>query len=264
MIEYIGAPLSVLLSRLGEIEQWLKPVKTGGMAGTGAEQVLGELLIQIEQECKKLEVPIELVQTIKDKLDFGSPPSAVAAFGQLSFLRETIEKSLQDRLFLFVPPQDAIHYKNPLARFPKTTHAFPSAQDDITAASRCYAVGLGTACVFHSMGVLQPGLYALANAVGANFDHYYASESWGKIIDLIEEAIGRLRKAKKSNEKDDQLNFYSQAATQFRYFKDAWRNYVSHLRKHYEPDEAFLVLSHVREFMEHLSSRVKEIDESEI
>ena len=96
MIEYIGAPLSVLLSRLGEVEQWLNPVKTGGMAGTGAKQVLGELLIQIEQECKKLEVPIELVQTIKDKLDFGSPPSAMAAFGQLSFLRETIEKSLQD------------------------------------------------------------------------------------------------------------------------------------------------------------------------
>ena len=114
------------------------------------------------------------------------------------------------------------------------------------------------------MGVLQPGLYALANVVGANFDHYYASASWGKIIDLIEEAIGRLRKAKKSDEKDDQLNFYSQAATQFRYFKDAWRNYVSHLRKHYEPDEAFLVLSHVREFMEHLASGVKEIDESEI
>lgn len=260
MIEYTGAPLSVLLSRLGEVEQRLKPAKASGMTGPGAEQVTRGLLVQIEQECQRLEIPLELVQTIRDKLDFGSPPAFLATLGQFSFLRETIEKSLQNRLFLFLPPQDAAQYKDPLALFAKTQNAFPTAQNDITAAVRCRALGLGTACVFHCMGVLQPGLYALADAVRAKFDHHFALESWGKIIDLIEDELSILRKAKKSNEKDEQLNFYSQAAAQFRYFKDAWRNHVCHLRKQYEADEATLVLSHVREFMEHLSSRLEEID----
>jgi len=140
MIEYTGAPLSVLLSRLGEIERWLKPVKVEGMAGPEAEQALRELLTQIEQECQKLQLPVELVRIIKDKLDFGSPPAALAAFGQFSLLRETIEKSLEDRLFLFLPPQNAARYKDPLTWFPKTKNRFPAAHSSVIAACRCYVL----------------------------------------------------------------------------------------------------------------------------
>jgi hypothetical protein len=224
------------------------------LGGPGAEQVTRELLTEIERECQKLQLPVELVQTIKDKLDFGSPPALLAFQGQFSLLRETIERSLQDRLFLYMPPLDASRYKEPLAWFVKTDAQFPSARDDIVGACRCYALEQPNACVFHCMGVLQYGLHSLAKQVGVRFDYEFALESWGPILSQIESKLVALRKEKKTEERDRQLNFYSEAFVQFRYFKDAWRNYVMHAREKYDATQAFTVLSHVRDFMEHLSS----------
>jgi hypothetical protein len=52
------------------------------------------------------------------------------------------------------------------------------------------------------------------------------------VIDRIEAKIREREKAlKRGQEKDATLKFYSQAAVQFRYFKDAWRNHVAHLRE---------------------------------
>jgi hypothetical protein len=54
------------------------------------------------------------------------------------------------------------------------------------------------------------------------------------------------------------MSFYSAAAKEFFYFKDGWRNYVSHGGDPYDEDEAFSVLEHVRAFMSHLGSRLGE------
>ena len=47
--------------------------------------------------------------------------------------------------------------------------------------------------------------------------------------------------------------FYSGAAKDFRYFKDAWRNHAMHFREHYEASEAKIILDHVKSFMIHLA-----------
>lgn len=36
---------------------------------------------------------------------------------------------------------------------------------------------------------------------------------------------------------------------QFRYFKDAWRNHVCHLREKYNHDQALTILMQVKDFM---------------
>jgi hypothetical protein len=45
-----------------------------------------------------------------------------------------------------------------------------------------------------------------------------------------------------------------QAAKDFFYFKDGWRNYVSHGGDPYDEHQARSVLDHVRSFMSHLAS----------
>jgi hypothetical protein len=52
------------------------------------------------------------------------------------------------------------------------------------------------------------------------------------------------------------MRFYAEAAKEFFYFKDGWRNYVSHRGQPYDEHQALIVLDHVRAFMNHLGARL--------
>jgi hypothetical protein len=180
-----------------------------------------------------------------------------------SLLHETIERDLEKSLSLLLSPNEAEQYREPAATFPKTMISFPKAASDITAARRCYLLGQDVACVFHCMGILQYGLYSLAANLAVVFPWSIELENWQNVIEGIEAAIKDKRKTlPRGDEKDEQLTFYSALATRFTYFKDAWRNHVCHLREQYDHDQALIVLTSVKDFMELLSSRLKEIPAS--
>ena len=52
--------------------------------------------------------------------------------------------------------------------------------------------------------------------------------------------------------------FYSEAAVQFTYFKDAWRNYVVHENRIFDEDKALQIFEHVRAFMQSLAMKLSE------
>ena len=121
-------------------------------------------------------------------------------------------------------------------RFPTLPKAaFPSAVSEMRAARNAYAVGLNTASVFHCMRALEHGLRAMASDVGKIFD----IQNWQNIIDEIEAEIkSEAKTLPRGAPKNDRLQFLSKAAAQFLYFKDGWRNYVSHGRVNYEEANA--------------------------
>lgn len=115
--------------------------------------------------------------------------------------------------------------------------------------------------IFHAMRVVEHGLRALARRlkVALPKKRHIDLEEWGKLISHIEgkiENIDNTRKRTPQREKD--LEFYHGAASQFRHFKNAWRNHVMHGRASYDHEEAEKVLRHVHEFMDHIAARVKE------
>jgi len=133
---------------------------------------------------------------------------------------------------------------------------FGNANRDVEAAARCLALSENTACVFHLMRVLQYGLVALGGSVGLDPDAL-KRENWKNIIDQIEKRIREIEaKPKSSPIKADTLRAYSAAATQFRYFKDAWRNHVAHGEDTYDERTADAVFNHTREFMQDLAGVV--------
>jgi hypothetical protein len=133
---------------------------------------------------------------------------------------------------------------------------FPSAEGDIISAIQCYMFDENTASVFHSMRIVEAGLAALSEALGLSFD----TEVWHVIIDKIESEIRELERTwPKGVSKNEFLKFYSMSAKEFRYFKDGWRNYVSHRREIYDAPQALSTLNHVRDFMLHLSTRLSEV-----
>ncbi len=259
MLEYYGFPLVPLLLQISEMEQSLKPIRAAGLPGPGGADALRATLGGLAYECQRLGLKTGqiIAGELLGQLAAGSFPAAVGS--HLGLLLQSIKKELSDNFFLHLPGPDAALYRTPFGQMLKTFTAFPSARVDITDASRCYALGLSNACVFHCMAVLQYGLHALANKLGVAFPWSIQLENWQNIIEKIEGEIREIQKTKKSDTKDEDLKFYSESAVQFRYFKDAWRNHVMHGRERYDPHQAQSILTHVGDFMELLSSRLKEI-----
>ena len=169
-----------------------------------------------------------------------------------------IQDELAKILVMRIPRDRAAHFEKIEAFGPEVSTKFPSANFDIEEAGNCYATDRNTACVFHAMRVLEIGLRVLANDLGVTFPTAIELENWNTIIEKIEAEIRDINKQPKGLKKSEDLQFYSEAAKEFRYFKDAWRNHVSHSREKYGDAEAYRVLCHVRDFMQHLATRVKE------
>lgn len=132
---------------------------------------------------------------------------------------------------------------------------FPSVIQDVLACIDCYALGYGTAAVFHAMRILEYGLAALAKDLGIE----PGIDNWQVIINKIESEIeSQCKKLPRGTQKTERLLFLSQAAKEFIYFKDGWRNHVSHNRATYYENQALLVIEHVHSFMKVISSHLSE------
>lgn len=168
-------------------------------------------------------------------------------------LHENLIADLSSSYFLMIPADMREHYEQRQLPFGESVSVtFPSAERDISAASRCLALDEWTACVFHLMRVLEHGLTSMALSVGMKPEEI-SHENWKNIIDMIERKIRALEQLPKSDEKVKQIKSLSSAAVQFRYFKDAWRNHVSHGRDTYDERSGKMIWIHVKSFMQELA-----------
>jgi hypothetical protein len=177
----------------------------------------------------------------------------------LQDLQAGIRKEGEDHLSISIPPARGKLLQQSPGFWSDVHKAFPSASMDCTSAMMCYACDEGTASVFHSMRVLECGLKALSDALGLPF----GSDVWHVTIDRIESEIRELERVwPKGQNKSEFLKFYSEAAKEFRYFKDGWRNYVSHRMSVYDGSQALSTMNHVRDFMQTISSRLSEFNQA--
>ena len=178
----------------------------------------------------------------------------------VGILRERIQDELADIIFMFIPKDEAPYFQNERIFGEEVAVKFPQASEDIAEAGNCLAMGRYTACIFHLMRVVEYGLRALAKDLRIKFTRSPSTpvelREWGEIINAIETKIGEIEKRKRTHKREFDLEFYHGAGAQFRHFKNAWRNHVMHTRAHYDESQAKSVMSHVREFMQHLATRL--------
>ncbi|MDG4890468.1 hypothetical protein [Mesorhizobium sp. WSM4887] len=123
---------------------------------------------------------------------------------------------------------------------------FPESVNDIRVGVDLWALQHHTASVFHMMRVLEIGLRALAHDLQLSF----TIENWQNIVDRIEAAIKQQQKSlPRGEERNSRLQFLGEAAKEFSYFKDGWRNYVSHNKTDYDEHQSRSVMEHVSHFM---------------
>lgn len=174
-------------------------------------------------------------------------------------LMEQIESELEEKTVFCIPREDVKFYVEPKNWFPGSFKAFPSATADMEDACRCFALERYTACVYHCMGVLQAGLYAMAHDLGVMLKYPVQMAEWQEVISAIEAKIEPLRQLPRSHpQRDELLSFYPGCATHFRFLKDAWRNHIAHMREKYDRNAAHAILGQVQGFMEQLSEKIHE------
>lgn len=170
----------------------------------------------------------------------------------ITFLMKTLNSELQSR-FIFIMNPSEIAYFNP--SFPLFGQAvedsFPSASEEIAEAGRCRASRRWTGCVIHLMRALEPALLALQKDVGVEVP----KEQWQQIIDQIESKIRTINKKSHSSE-DEQ--WYAEAATQFYFIKNAWRNYAAHGKDRYNEERAISIWNSTMSLMQQLATRLSE------
>ena len=174
---------------------------------------------------------------------------------EMRVLLETIYAGLHDQLIYRYPQEKNTVISKWKTEWTGVISSFPSSEIDVATGVDLWALGHSTASVFHFMRVLEHGLRAMAADVGKTFD----IQQWQNIIDEIESEIRRLGKnLPRGSAKNERLQFLSEAAKEFVYFKDGWRNYVSHGRSAYDEHQARSVMEHVRVFMSVLSTKLSE------
>ena len=111
-----------------------------------------------------------------------------------------------------------------------------------------FALEQNDACVFHLMRILERVLGTLAFKFNVPFER----TNWHNIIEELEAKIRKMDSNFGPDWKDKQ-KLYAQAASQFMFFKDAWRNHVMHVRDVFDEGKALSVFNSVRGFMQVLT-----------
>lgn len=255
MLDFYAAKWTTVVRNLDKLSNLLNmDILRAAVSGQASKIV--EPLEGIESVCRWLDLPFtsnyarKLVEQVREEITKGilKPDEFIRS---VNTLRERFDEESESIHFLYIPIPRVVYYYRADILFDESCRAeFPSATKDMTAAFRCYALGQWTACVFHSMRVLEHGLRWFAAKLSIPMSST-ADEQWKVIIDGIEKAIRAMEQLPKGQKVD--LTFHSEAAVQFRYFKDAWRNHVSHSRESYDEYESRIIMDHVRDFMQHLA-----------
>lgn len=227
-----------------------------GMPGDTRDFLVKQLTrIREHTTAISLDVSTELINLLVDKFN-QEIPSWNEAHIEMENVFRTIKIELKKRVFYYFPPEEAVYLELPEGKTFTTLvrDNFSSVHADVRAASSCLGFGLYTASVFHSMRIVEKGLGALAVVFSVPFQF----EQWQTVIEQIESKVKDLKNLPKGQQKSEDQQFYSEAAKEFSYFKDAWRNHVMHGRASYEKPEAERIHEHVRHFMNHLAKRLKE------
>jgi hypothetical protein len=167
----------------------------------------------------------------------------------LTSLGMNLTSEMQTHMFMRIFPERSDCYEHSELFGASVGANFASATRDIKDAGTCYAVDRNTACVMHLMRVLEVGLNTLATELHVAFDR----RNWENVINDIDAEIKKINGPSWGADWKEKLQFYSGAAKDFRYFKDAWRNHAMHHREHYDASEAKSIFEHVKAFTAHLA-----------
>lgn len=187
---------------------------------------------------------------ITEAIEKKEGPKALSA--KITELRTRLKDELNERWFLYVSPERVEFYRNSMLMGKEVNDCFPKAIDDIEDAGKCLALGQGTACVLHTMRVMECGLKAVSESL--ELPH---SPSWDAVLKKISGLIDQDHRKKTLKWKKAEP-FYRDISGDLLTVKQAWRNPAMHVDRRYSPDEAEQIFTAAKNFMQKLAAHLGE------
>jgi len=172
----------------------------------------------------------------------------------LKELRTRIFDELNERQFLYVPPERVKFFAEPMQFGKDVNDRFPAAIDDIEEAAKCLALGRATGCVLHTMRIVEVGLKVLAKSLNIPY-----APSWESYLKQISDRIDAKHKNKTAKWKRDE-RFYRDLSGDLLTIKQAWRNPTMHVDRKYSAEEAEQIFTAAKTFMQRLTKHFSDKD----
>lgn len=199
----------------------------------------------------------KLLEQLEDVDGFVDQRAATIASHDLGGLKSTcdrlnalVEDALVNQLLYVVDHRRAGLLEPSVPHFgDDVDRAYPSSAFDIAEAGKCLALDRPTASVMHMMRALEVPMSLLyKNLIGTEPDR----AAWGGLLNEIRDKVNKLPDA------DARKQPCSEAAAQFRLYKNAWRDEAMHARTKYTEEEAHAVLGAVKATMQSLTGLLRE------
>jgi hypothetical protein len=212
---------------------------------------LSECLAAMRRECEAMGLDSTSDLISHTESDF-QQPGAQRNNADTATALQTISRSfsfeLRKHVFFRIAEDKLKFFQRNDLFGPEVSNAFPSCADDVRNAGTCYATEQWNACVFNLMTVLGRGLDVMAKKFGVNA----LNANWHSVIERIEAEVRKIGPGSGADWKE-QKQFHSEAAAQFMFLKEAWRNHIMHGRAVYDEGTSLSILDHVRQVMQSLA-----------
>ena len=247
--------LTRALDQLRDFEEYAKRAceKGGTSLRVPDVQIMKSLKPMVEycqRQCEAIELTHALARInnqfllkIRDGITFGDVCT------EIKVLREAIDSQLCFRRFAYIADEKTKELDKWRNTWANVLTQFPDAEDEIRNAVLCFSVELYTATVFHMIRVAELGLRQLALKLAITLKNSVELEDWKTVLNAIEKKLEDLHNSPKSAVRQQDLRFYSDAASHLRYIKQ-WRNDISHMRCVYYEPEAKSSMLRARELLE--------------
>jgi enamine deaminase RidA (YjgF/YER057c/UK114 family) len=235
---------------------------------------LQQWMVRLEEICEKDELPVTKVLVIqvggllRIAHDADNPMSKVTPhvldkdvlFQHLERIRLTFIDELSTKLFFQLPNNRKQWFEAPTKGWEKIIEHFPDTTADVEEMNKCFALSRYTAAVFHSLLVVESGLIALGELIGARDKKVGWDATCKRMQELLTAGHGSYpADILVSFSVLEQINQSTQA------MKLAWRNKVNHvagklmvMSTGFAPDIAEEIILATRAFMRRLATALPE------
>lgn len=245
MLKFHASTYVFVLDQLRSMEGLLASLNPADKGGELASESTEAVWVHLRESLRSIGLTMSIKQVDRITSEAHTHVDLGLAVGEL---RRRIHDELDGRLFLYVPVERAQYFNNS-GYDASVASAFPEATIDIEEASKCFALGRWTACVFHLMRVTEHGMRALAAYLSVPCDF----KTWEPVIRKMRTEVGDYNASSfKGN-----LDFIRQTLDRLTAVQTALRNEVMHSRSFYDEERASDVYAAVKGFMRQLATQLK-------
>lgn len=172
-------------------------------------------------------------------------------------VRSVLELELKSRKFFALSPDHDRFYNSDDLAGEDFKAGCPLANADLKESGNCLALGRYTAAMFHFCRALERSLILLERDLGIVVPPAGGEKTWGKRLGRIKDEFDKRNKTPPPNWNAER-EFYEGAKYYFSIAKDYIRDDTVHVEKNYNEAEALSLFTSGREFLRHVSKKLKE------